>query len=293
MARRSATQTVERDKPPVPARTRGSVWLALRTGVTWTFVLLLILGGIWSAWKIDSFLLSDPMFTLAGPPEPGTQNPGFRVEGAVHSSEDHVARIFARDFGRSIYRCPLAERRRMLLGMNWVKEASIQRIWPSTLVVTLEERTPVAFVQLTGRDGNDSIWLVDADGVLLDPQRAVKLGLPFIEGIKASQSEQSRRERVRRFLRVQSDLGKLMEQIAETDLSDINNIRVTQVFDGRALTLMLGNQQFLGRYLSFRDNYAEIRKRLPNATVFDVRLKDRITAIESDAPVAVTKEQDK
>jgi hypothetical protein len=49
---------------------------------------------------------------------------------------------------------------------------------------------------------------------------------------------------------------------------------------------MLGNQQFLARYLSFRDNYAEIKKRLPDATVLDLRLKDRITAIEPDPPPA-------
>ena len=293
MPRRSSTsqtQTTERASA-ITARTRGSVWLALRTFVNWAFVLVLIVGGMWAAWRIDSFLMSDPMFTLIGPPEPGLPSSSFRVEGAVHTSDEQVVRVFAKDFGRSIYLAPIADRRRSLLGINWVKEASVLRIWPSTLLVRLEERNPVAYLHTTNREGLAALALIDEEGVLLDPQRAQRLGLPFVEGIRASESEATRRERVKRFLRVQSELGKFMEQIAETDVSDIHNVRVTQVFDGRALTLMLGNQQFLGRYLSFRDNYEEIRKRLPNAIIFDVRLKDRITAIEEETPPAMASAQ--
>ena len=51
--------------------------------------------------------------------------------------------------------------------------------------------------------------------------------------------------------------------------------------DGRAVTLMLGNQHFLQRFQNYLDNRVEISKRMPNATVLDLRLRDRITAVDS------------
>jgi cell division protein FtsQ len=129
--------------------------------------------------------------------------------------------------------------------------------------------------------------LVDGEGVMLDPQRASKLALPVIAGLlTAAGDEAKRRDQVKRFLRMQSELGTYMDQISEIDVTDKENLKVTQSFDGRALTLMLGNQQFLQRYRNFVDNYAEIRKRLPDAVVLDLRLKDRITAVVTAAEEA-------
>jgi cell division protein FtsQ len=129
--------------------------------------------------------------------------------------------------------------------------------------------------------------LVDADGVMLDPQRASKLELPVLTGISGKESETARRDRVRRFLRVQSEMGTLMDQVSEIDVSDPENLRITQSFDGRALTLLLGNREFLQRYRNFTENYTEIRRRLPNAVVLDLRLRDRITAVVTETPDAL------
>ena len=89
-----------------------------------------------------------------------------------------MAQVFARDFGRSIYLCLLRERRLKLLGIDWVKEASISRFWPNRLVIRIKERTPAAFVQMPAPDGAVLLSLVDADGVLLDPQRARPFAFP-------------------------------------------------------------------------------------------------------------------
>jgi hypothetical protein len=49
---------------------------------------------------------------------------------------------------------------------------------------------------------------------------------------------------------------------------------------------MVGNRDYLQRYRNFTDNYAEIRRRLPNAVVLDLRLRDRITAVVTEEPAA-------
>ena len=90
---------------------------------------------------------------------------------------------------------------------------------------------------------------------------------------------------MKRFLRMQSELGSYMDKISEIDVSEIDNLKVVQQFDNRALTLMLGNQSYRERYENFLNNHEEIRKRLPDAITLDLRLKDRITAV-STAPAA-------
>ena len=73
----------------------------------------------------------------------------------------------------------------------------------------------------------------------------------------------------------------MMDKISEVDVSDLDNLKVTQQFEGRALVLMLGSQKFEPRMRNLLNNYREIRKRLPNATVLDLRLPDRVIAVWS------------
>jgi cell division protein FtsQ len=288
MARRaSATATALEIPVPKPP---GKFLRTVTAVFNWTAGICIAFFCLWAAWQIEQFVLTDGRFILAGPPEPGVVSDRFQIAGAVHASEQHITDVFLKDFGRSIYLCPIAERRRSLLAVDWVKEASVSRVWPNRLVVRITERTPVAFVQIPGPDDTMLYGLVDGEGVMLDPQRASKLALPVIAGLQTGRNDEpKRREQVKRFLRLQTELGPSMDQISEIDVGDAENVKVTQVFDGKALTLMLGNQQFLQRYRNFIDNYSEIRKRLPDAIVLDLRLKDRITAVVTAAEEAAAR----
>ena len=230
-------------------------------------------------WKAEQFLISDRRFILPGPAEAGEASPYFRTEGLFYTSEPQVQQVFTRDFGRSLYLCPIAERRRELLAIDWVQDASVSRIWPNRIVVRITERKPVAFVQVASGSGAMTTALIDSEGVLLDPQRAVKLHLPVLTGVTGGDSETARREKVKRFLRLQSELGNLTDAVSEIDVSDVDNVKITQQFDRRTVVLMLGNQKFRQRLQNFLENQAGIRKRMPDATVLDLRLPDRIIAI--------------
>ena len=229
--------------------------------------------------SVEQFLIRDTRFVLQGPPEAGIPSRFFRIENAVHASEQQIADVFLRDFGRSIYLCPIQERRRKLLAIDWIKDATVSRFWPDRIVVRVVERSPVAFVQRPVADGSLMFGLIDEDGVLLDPQRASKLPLPVIVGIPGRDTEAMRRDRVKRFLRLQSEIGSYMEKVSEVDVSDVDNLRIVQQFDDRAITLMLGNQKFRERLETFFAHREEIRQRMPRATILDLRLKGRITAV--------------
>jgi hypothetical protein len=71
-----------------------------------------------------------------------------------------------------------------------------------------------------------------------------------------------------------------MPNISEIDVSDGDNLKVSQPYDGRSLTLLLGDRNFAARYGNFVSHYAQIQQRLPGAAVLDLRVEDRITVVE-------------
>ncbi|HYP14302.1 MAG TPA: FtsQ-type POTRA domain-containing protein, partial [Bryobacteraceae bacterium] len=241
---------------------------SMRRGFHYFFLfvslLVIVFGLIWIYTTVEQFLVSSRRFILHGPPDSGASS-SFRIEGSKNSSRRQITDVFLRDFGRSIYLCPIAERRRRLLAIGWVKEASVSRVWPNQIIVRVKERTPVAFVQVQAADKTTTDGLIDEDGVLLDPDGVSGLKLAVLTGIPASDSERQRRERVRRFLAMRDDLGQHMSRISEVDVGDVDNLKVIQPFDSHAITLMLGNQRYKERLENFLNNVDQIRQRTPNA----------------------------
>ena len=104
--------------------------------------------------------------------------------------------------------------------------------------------------------------------------------LPVLAGIRPADPIADRRDRVHRMLRLTRDLGDKTADISEIDVSDPDNLKVTQPFEGRMVTLLLGDRDFAMRYQNFIRNYPEIKRRLPGAATLDMRLEDRITVVE-------------
>ncbi|MBI3280650.1 MAG: FtsQ-type POTRA domain-containing protein [Acidobacteria bacterium] len=229
--------------------------------------------------RLEQFLMTDRRFMLPGPPDPGHRVPQFRIEGSLHASELQVTQVFFPDFGRSVYLCPLSERRRQLLAIDWVKDATVSRIWPNRLLVRITERSPVAFVQIPA-GGAMRFALIDQDGVMLMPHDRVSMKLPVLTGLCPGDPRESRKDRVGRLLELRDDIGPMLDTISEVDVSDPENLKVSLSVDGRALVLMIGNRRFLERLQKFRTHYPAIRKHLPQAGMLDLRLPDRITAVE-------------
>jgi cell division protein FtsQ len=276
---------------PAPKHSAASATRALKQVATVAAIVAVVLGMVWAYMTVDSFLVTDHRFFLPGPPEPGQASEFFRIEGMSNVTEEQVIRIFSADFGRSIYLCPLKARRLKLLGLDWVKDASISRLWPNRLVVRLTERKPAAFAQLKAADGTMLLSLIDPDGILLERHRANPFHLPVLTGMTRAEGDASRRDRMKRFLRMQSELGPYMDKISEINVSELDNVKVVVQFDHRAIALMLGNQSYRERFENFLNNQDEIRKRLPDALMLDLQLKDRITAVAvppASPPAATT-----
>ena len=82
----------------------------------------------------------------------------------------------------------------------------------------------------------------------------------MLSGVRASDPLAERRDRVQRMLRLTADLGDAAPKISEIDVSDRDNLKVTQPYDGRMVTLLLGDRDFALRYQNFLNHYAEIQR---------------------------------
>jgi cell division protein FtsQ len=236
-------------------------------------------GALYAFQRVEAFLLRDARF-IVQPPDYGLESPSIKVDGVRYASRAQVLSVFKPDFGRSLYQVPLAERRARVLQLDWVKDASVARIWPDRLAIHVTERQPVAFIEVPYANGLSKLALIDAEGVTLQLPKQAGFKLPVALGVRPLDPIAVRRDRVRRMMRLMSDLGPNADRVSEVDLADPSDLKVTVRAGNRALVLLLGDQDFARRMQNFIDNYQRVLARVPNATGLDMRLDGRITVVE-------------
>jgi cell division protein FtsQ len=229
--------------------------------------MVVLAGAAWAAREVQHFVLTDSHFTVV------SKESAISLEGVRYASRARILQTFAPDFGFSAFHVPLAERRRRLLAVDWVEDASLSRLWPNRLVVRIKERKPVAFVHLlSGR-----YLLIDAHGVLLTPPPRVRFDFPVLSGISDDEPENQRQPRIAAMQRLLADLGPSAKQISEVNAASLENLRITTELDHRGIELWMGDRNFASRYQHFISNFPEISKTSEGAAMFDLRLDDRIT----------------
>ncbi|HTP87386.1 MAG TPA: FtsQ-type POTRA domain-containing protein [Bryobacteraceae bacterium] len=262
---------------------RGSaVWRGIRYGLIGIAVTGVLAGAIYGAQRVEQFLIADTRFTLPGPTEYGEESANVHLSGVKWASRAEILRVFQRDYNRSLYLLPLAERRNALLRVNWVRNAFITRIWPNELAVHVDERQPVAFLQIPF--GPMSRYaLIDGDGVVLEPPARARFDLPVITGVKPSAPIADRATRVHRMQRLTNELGSLASGISEIDVSDLDNLRIREQIQNQTVLLDIGDRNFASRMRTFVDQFPNIRARLPVSAELDLRIDDQIIAVSQNA----------
>ncbi|MGA9071264.1 MAG: FtsQ-type POTRA domain-containing protein [Terracidiphilus sp.] len=262
---RSTGSRFERPRNPWwrPATSAGRTLLALAT-------LTVLTGCAASAYLLKNYIDRDARFRIAG-----TGN--IEASGLTEVSRSEMLPVFGEDIGRNIFYVPLSERRRQLEQLPWVERASVMRLLPDQIRVSIVERQPVAFaLQPNGLTG-----LVDADGVLLTMPAAMMsqrhYSFPVVSGINAGDSLDARRARMAVYLRLLSELDsggqKISNQISDVDLSDPEVLRIRMQDD--PTLLVIGQERFLERYLIYKQKIAEWRQQHPDLVSVDLRIEQR------------------
>jgi len=275
---RSSKKDREKDETPKKRRTINLFYWALPF-----FALVVALIFVFAFHRVEAFLINDVRFHLPAASGYGQDPPNLKMAGLHRASKAEILRVFEQDFGRSLYLTPLAERRRTLLALNWVKEAAVSRRWPNRIEVTITEREPVAFAQIDMRDAAPRFFLTDIDGVLLPIPKGEKFeSFVVLTGLTGREPEASRRLRVQQVAAMQKEIGPLVRYISEVDVRDPGSLRATLQIDGGVVMVRMGNDRFHERLQNFMKHYPRIRTERPDAKMFDLRIDDRITAVEGD-----------
>lgn len=248
-----------------PASTVGRVLLGV--GV------LAVLGGVTAgALVLKTYLGRDSRFRI-------TSTDNIEAVGLTQVSRDEMLPVFGEDIGRNIFFIPLNERRKQLEAIPWVEHATVMRLLPDQLRVSIVERQPVAFV----RQGQQ-IGLVDKDGVLLTMPPAMMAqhhySFPVVTGLDPADPPAMRKARMAVYERLISELDannqNLSQQISEIDLTDPQDARVTIPEQGADLLAHFGDDRFLDRYQRYKSHIAEWRQQYPKLAAVDLRYENQV-----------------
>ncbi|HEY2861279.1 MAG TPA: FtsQ-type POTRA domain-containing protein [Terracidiphilus sp.] len=202
----------------------------------------------------------------------GTGN--IQAAGLTQVSRSEILPVFGEDIGKNIFFIHLDERRQQLEQIPWIEKATVMRILPDRIRVSVVERTPIAFV----REGQQ-IELVDADGVLLnmsaEGMTRHHYSFPVVTGIDPRDPAASRKARMAVYQRLIGDLDSagqhLSQQISEIDLTDPEDARVLMPEQGADILAHFGDDQFLTRYQRYRAHIGEWRQQYPRLASVDLR----------------------
>jgi cell division protein FtsQ len=268
-----------------PARRGGGLRVTVRGGVPQSvagrvfagLALLSALGAfVAGAYQLRRYLLHNERFTIAS-------SAAIQILGNSHLSRAQLLSIFGEDVDRNILTVSLAQRRAELEQLPWVEHATVMRLLPDKLRVSIVERTPVAFVREGGRVG-----LVDTHGVLLDMNepdgdKQEHYSFPVITGLSANDAASTRLARMKLYQGFRADLDsagtKISDQLSEVDLSNPEDVKALIPSGGTEILVHFGDERFLERYRKFEENLPKWKTEYPKLASADMRY-DRQVVLE-------------
>jgi cell division protein FtsQ len=209
---------------------------------------------------------------------PSLQIGHLTVRGHERLSTGEVLALVDGLRGQNILSVRLDHWQQKLLSSPWVEHATIRRVLPSTLEITVRERAPMGI----GRIGM-SMYLVDSQGVIIDeygPSYA-DIDLPIIDGLAASPQDGgsivdvARAEFAARVIASLATRPEIAKRVSQLDVSNLHD--AVAILDGETVLLRLGNADFVTRLQQYLDLAPALVERV-NATIdyVDLRFDERL-----------------
>lgn len=179
--------------------------------------------------------------------------------------------------GQNILAVDLDYWQEKLLASPWVEQATIRRVLPSTVEITVRERRPMG----VGRIGT-AMYLIDSRGVIIDeygPAYA-DIDLPIIDGLTASPQDGGSIVDIARAefaARVIASLGtrpELQQTVSQLDVSNLRDALV--LLHGDPALLRLGDTDFAARLQQYVDLAPALRERVAAVDYVDLRFDERL-----------------
>ena len=171
------------------------------------------------------------------------------VSGNNRISNKRIETIINKYTANGVWKTDLEQIRTELERISYVRHASISRVLPSTIKVSIEERRPVAVARI-----GEEYFEIDADARILgNAPSGGKRGKMFVmigwdEGIDQKANDDNK-ERVNLYRQLQSEWAQydLANRVAAVDLSSTRNVEAFIIDSGERVVLSLGNEDFVDR----------------------------------------------
>jgi len=211
----------------------------------------------------------------------------IEITGVQNASRAQVMDVIGENISRNIFSVPLDETKKKLEQIPWVESATVMRLLPNRLAISIRERTPVAFARIGAK-----IHLIDPNGVVLGmpASRQAKYSFPVIEGITDTEPLSSRAAVMKIYNRLVRELDSegahYSLDLSEVDLSDPEDVKVTGSGAG-AVMVHLGNSDLLERYKLYVTHIVEWRQQFQNLRSVDLRYEGQIVVNPDAKPQGI------
>ena len=199
------------------------------------------------------------------------------VRGHERLSAGEVLALVEGLRGQNILAVSLDQWQKRLLSSPWVSSATIRRVLPSTLEISVHERRPMG----VGRLGT-AMYLIDGEGVIIDeygPSYA-DIDLPIIDGLATSPRDGgsivdvARAEFAARVIDAVATRPEIAKRISQLDVGDLHDAIV--ILDGDTALLRVGDTDFVARLQQYLDLAPALRERLAAIDYVDLRFDERL-----------------
>jgi len=234
----------------------------------WLFARVVALAalGAYAAWRGVSLVAGAPALQVAR----------LTVDGNERLSTGEVLALVEGLRGRHIVGLDLDEWQQRLLSSPWVEDATLRRVLPSTVEITVRERRPIAI----GRMGS-ALYLIDAHGVVVDeygPAHA-DFDLPMVDGLAAPKAtgglvDEARAALAARLIAALAAQPALAQRVSQIDVSDPHDAVV--MLEGDRALLHVGEEEFVERLQQYVTLGEALRERVAEIDYVDLRFAERL-----------------
>ena len=246
-----------------PVRRRRLSW-TVRGVVRWTVITCaLAFAGTWGGQRLvasDVFLVRDIV-----------------VRGNNRLSTGEVELLLAGLRDENMFFVDFEHYRLRVMDSSWVEQVSLSRVLPSTIVVDVVERTPMAIARF-----NQLLYLVDQTGNIIDEHRAEHrtFDLPVVDGLLVASRGDGPPvdpERVRMTVALLDALASrpdLQQRLSQVDVTNPRDVVV--MLDDDPAWLHLGQAAFVERLQRYLDLRPALLDRFGALDYVDLKFDERI-----------------
>lgn len=248
------------DLPSTRRRRLGRIWSVARVAVV---VVALALAASWAT----GWLVASNLFVIRE----------ISVRGNARLSAADIESLLDGLRGENVFRVDFEHYRQRVLTSAWVEAVALSRVLPSTIVVEVVERVPLAIARLDQR-----LYLVDRTGTIIDVHGVDHrdLDLPIVDGLLETSGAQTpgvHADRVSVSAALLADLDArpdLRQRVSQIDVSNPRDVVV--MFDDDPAWLHVGHDRFSDRLQQYLDLRPALRDRFTAIDYVDLKFGERV-----------------